>query len=333
MLSHPLTIGKLRGLQELTNAQGVFTMLAIDHRGSLRKALDPNLPAQVSPETLIDFKLLMTRILAPLASAVLLDPVYGAAQAVGAGVLPGQIGLIVSLEASGYEGEATARRTPLIPGWSVAQIKRMGASAVKLLLYYHPEASTARDQEDLVRAVATDCRQHDIPFLLEPMSFSLDPSGAPKGSVAFARTRPRIVYDSALHLVPMGVDVLKAEFPADLQYESDAEALSHCRRLTDALRVPWVLLSAAADYALFRRQVEIACRGGAAGFLVGRAVWQEMARLRREEWEEFAAITAADRLRTLCDIANSEAQPYQPVLTVPPDWIESYAAEPALARV
>ena len=35
------------------------------------------------------------------------------------------------------------------------------------------------------------------------------------------------------------------------------------------------LLSAGADYKTFNRQVEIACKAGASGFLAGRALWQE----------------------------------------------------------
>ncbi len=321
-----LTIGKLRGLQQLVNSQGVFTMLALDHRGSLRKALNPAAPTDVPFQALVDLKVLLTRALSPYASAVLLDPIYGAAQAIGQGALPGSVGLIVSLEASGYEGEPSARRTALIPHWDVAKIRRMGASAVKLLLYYRPDVPTAREQEALVESVGESCRIHDIPFLLEPLSYAIDPA-APKGSEAFARVRPLLVHDMARHLVPLGVDVLKAELPADLQYESAEAALDHCRRLSDAIEVPWVLLSAAVDYELFRRQVEIACRGGASGFLAGRAIWQEITQLPPGEWEQFASTVAADRLRALAEIANAEARPYRPVVRVPEDWLETYGRE------
>ena len=329
MNDNELAIGKLRGVQQLTDAHGVFTMLALDHRGSLRKALNPAAPAQVPYEALVDLKLLLTRALAPLASAVLLDPIYGAAQAVGQCALPGDVGLVVSLEASGYEGAETARRTALIPGWDVGKCKRMGASAAKLLLYYHPEAATAREQEQLVARVGRACQAHDLPFLLEPMSYAVDPA-LPKSSPAFARQRPRIVEETARRLVPLGVDVLKAEFPADLQYDSPAQALDHCRRLTDAVPVPWVLLSAAVDYDLFRQQVEIACRGGASGFLAGRAIWQEITRLHREEWGEFADTVATERLRTLAAIADAEARPCRPTVAIQEGWHERYATVPAL---
>ncbi len=335
MPANSLTIGKLRGLQQIANERGIFTMLALDHRGSLRQALNPQAPAQVPYDTMVELKLLLVRVLAPHASAVLLDPVYGAAQAIASWTLPGDTGLIVSLETSGYAGAPTARRTELIPDWSVAKCKLMGASAVKLLLYYRPDSPTAPGQEELVASVAESCRVHDIPFLLEPLSYSLDPTGAPKGSPAYARRHPLIVYDTATRLVPLGVDVLKAEFPVDLRYETPDEALSHCRRLSEAIAAPWVLLSAAVDYDLFRRQVEIACKGGASGFLGGRAIWQEIAGLRREEWEEFAATVARERLEQLVAIANAEARPYRPESPVPPGWLEQYGllAMPAPAAL
>lgn len=329
MKGNQLAVGKLRGLQQLVDAHGVFTMLALDHRGSLRRALNPEAPAQVPYQALVDLKLLLVRSLAPHASAVLLDPLYGAAQAIGQGALPGTVGLVVSLEASGYEGAETVRTTALLPGWDVGKAKRMGASAVKLLLYYHPEAATAGRQEELVAHVSGACQAHDIPFLLEPMSYATDPA-VPKSSPAFARQRPHIVQETARRLVPLGVDVLKAEFPADLQYDSPEQALDHCRRLSDALAVPWVLLSAAVDYEVFRQQVEIACRGGASGFLAGRAIWQEITRLRREEWAEFAATVAAERLRTLAAIADAEARPYRPTVAIQEGWHERYATVPAL---
>ena len=331
-----MSVGKLRGLQEILNERGVFAMVALDHRGSLRRALNPAAPTQVSPETMTELKLLLTRALAPYASAVLLDPIYGAAQAIGQGVLPGRTGLIVSLEASGYEGDETARRTALIRGWDVARIKRMGASAVKMLVYYHPEAATANQQEHLVATVGGSCQAHDIPFLLEPVSYSLDPSAAPKGSLAFARQRPQIVLESARRLAALGVDVLKAEFPSDLRYDTPEEALDHCRHLSEAITAPWVLLSAAADYELFAEQVDIACRAGASGFLAGRAIWQEITRLRREEWEEFANTTCVERLTALIEIANAQARPYLPRAPIPQNWLETYEAyepEPALAAL
>ena len=120
----------------------------------------------------------IVRAIAGTASGVLLDPEFGAAQAIADGSLPGDAGLLVAVESTGLS-RAPPRRgySRVLPGWSVAQIKRMGADAVKLLLYYHPDAANADDQERLLMQVAEDCADADIPLFLEPLSFSLDEAG------------------------------------------------------------------------------------------------------------------------------------------------------------
>ena len=35
-----ISIGKIRGLQQLANEKGILAMCALDHRGSLKKMLD-----------------------------------------------------------------------------------------------------------------------------------------------------------------------------------------------------------------------------------------------------------------------------------------------------
>jgi tagatose 1,6-diphosphate aldolase len=216
-----LTVGKQRGMQQISNGRGVITVTAIDHRGSLKRMLEKAMPGRsIGFAEVVAEKLRMTRVLGPLSTAVLLDPVYGAAPAVASAALPGTVGLLVALEESGYGGGSEERITPFTKGWSVAKIKRMGASAVKVLLYYHPKASVASQQEDLVKRVADECQRHDIPFLLEPMSYPIRP-GQKKESAEFAREKPDIVLASARRLAGLGIDLLKAEFPDDPNFETD----------------------------------------------------------------------------------------------------------------
>ena len=51
-------------------------------------------------------------------------------------------------------GDPHARESRLLPGWSVQKAKSIGADAVKLLVYYHPESPHARAIEELVETVA-----------------------------------------------------------------------------------------------------------------------------------------------------------------------------------
>ena len=101
-----LSIGKIRGLQQLANERGIMAMCALDHRGSLLKMLSAGQSRDVGYQEMVDFKIDLCRVLTPHATAILLDPIYGAAQAIAAGAIPKTTGLLVSLEKSGYSGKA-----------------------------------------------------------------------------------------------------------------------------------------------------------------------------------------------------------------------------------
>jgi len=306
-----ISIGKLRGLQQLADSKGMMTMCAIDHRGALRRALNEKNPDAVSYQNMVDFKLDLCRAVAPFASAILLDPEYGAGQAMTSGALPGTKGLLVSMEKSGYSGDSTARITELLPGWSVKKARKMGASAVKLLIYFRPDLKDiAAKQLDLVARLADQCLEEDIAFLVEPVSYPIEQVGT--SSRKFADMKPGLVIETARQITALPIDVLKAEFPADIKFEQDeGKLLELCEELDQASRLPWVLLSAGVDFNSFKKQVEIACKAGASGFLAGRALWQEGAQIRsRKERMNFFQNTAAPRLQKLAGIADKYGKPW-----------------------
>lgn len=306
-----LTIGKIRGLQQIADPGGILTMCAMDHRGSMRTMIEGDDRQEVNDAEIVKRKLELCSALAQYASAVLLDPLFGAAQCISGGVLPRGTGLLVSIEASGYTGGKEYRLTELLDGWSVAKIKRMGASAVKILVYYRPDLKEmARKQLDTIGRVAEECIKYDLPFLVEPVAY-------PVGSEInhpeeFARLKPELVIRTAQDITALPIDVLKSEFPADLRYQKDeAELIKLCRQLDASTRVPWVILSAGVDFALFHKQVEIACRAGASGFLGGRAIWQEaMSMTDARERVNYLSTVGVDRLKRLVEIAQKYAVPW-----------------------
>jgi tagatose 1,6-diphosphate aldolase len=163
-------VGTIRGLRACASARGTFTVLALDQRQNLRRQMRPDAPGAVPFEAMVAFKKAVIRSLAPVSQAFLLDPEIGAAQSIADGSLPGRTGLLIAIEATGYLGEPTARVSRILHGWSVAKAKRMGASAAKLLLYYHPEARNAHDQEQLLASVVQASREQDLPLFVEPIS-------------------------------------------------------------------------------------------------------------------------------------------------------------------
>jgi tagatose 1,6-diphosphate aldolase len=316
-----LSIGKFYGLQHLTTRRGTFTCLALDHRQNLRRALNPEDPSSVSDSDLSNFKLTVTASLASESTAVLLDPEYSAAQAVATGILPSQVGLVVALEATGYTGDPNARQSRILPGWSAAKAKRMGASAVKLLVYYHPNSVNASATEDFVGQVADECKALDLLLMLEPLTYPLDTGG----TLTSAEKRTAVV-ETARKLSPLGIDILKVEFPLDGREVNQEHWLDACQELSAASIVPWILLSAAVDFETYYQQVKVACQAGASGCAVGRAVWQEAISMDADGRKSFLATTASQRLAQLKKLCDSLARPYTDFYSgiAPLDWFKSY---------
>ena len=318
-----LSIGKLRGLQQCTSEQATFTCLALDLRQNLRRALNPADPGSVSDYDLTRFKLDVTAALAHAATAVLLDPQYSAAQAVAGGVIPRGTGFVVAVESTGYGGEPTARQSQILPGWSVEKAKRMGASMIKLLVYYHPDSPTANEIETFVRQVAEECSLHDLGLMLEPLSYAL------VADEKLTSTEKRhVVSETARRLTVPGVDVLKVEFPLDSTTDPlESEWAKACGEISSLSQAPWILLSAAVDYATYLRQVKVACQAGASGIAVGRAVWQEAVSLTGQARMAFLKDIARPRLEALTKMCAELARPWTDFYTpvdVDPDWHKNY---------
>jgi tagatose 1,6-diphosphate aldolase len=312
-----ISIGKLRGLQQISSNRGTFTALALDHRQNLRKAN----PALVDDEELSRFKLDVTSALASEATAVLLDPEVSAAQAIASRAIPGNIGLVVAVESTGYTGDATARQAQIIPGWSVEKAKRMGASAIKLLVYYHPDSSTASEIEDFTCKIAEDCLKHDLALMLEPLSYSLA-----ENKKLSSDEKRYVVVETAKRLTPLGVDILKAEFPLALNDMDEAKWMNACKEISSASVAPWILLSAAVDYETFLRQVIVACNAGASGIAVGRAVWKEAVTMKSAERSKFLQTTARQRISRLTSLCHALAKPYTDFYAAdaPFNWYRNY---------
>src|SRR5574341_257049 len=281
-----LTSGKLVNLQRLTDAAGRFKMLAVDQRDSMRNAIGratARKPGDITYADLADAKAVITEVLAPYSTATLVDPVYGFPRAVK--LIPGTVGILVATEETGYERAGAggkARKSRLIDGWSVTKAKRSGANAVKLLMYYNPEAAgeVVAHQRQLVRTVGEECLREDIPFLLELVTYPIEESSA--DTAEFARKRPLHTVESAREFSKddYHIDILKLEFPGDLKYSRqfcqgvfdgkdrpavyDVEQVAaYCHEVNDAARRPWVILSGGVAIKEFLTNLELAADAGA----------------------------------------------------------------------
>jgi tagatose 1,6-diphosphate aldolase len=310
-------IGKLRALQRSTTPAGHFTVLALDHADALRRALRPNAPQSVTDAEMTAFKLDAAELLQDQASAVLLDPVHGAAQAVAANLL-GRCGLLVELEKADYQFQPLPLDFEIRPGWSVSQIKRMGGDGVKLFYYYHPEQKEHAERQNrrLAEVVAASAAE-DVPLYLEPILYSvMDPSAL-----------PRLVRQSAMDAVAVGADILKLEFPASP--EDRARWQAACESITEAVNRPWTLLSAGVDFDTYCLQVETACRAGASGYIAGRAVWGDACAIAdRDQRRAWLASEGKARLERLNMITTRTAASFRSrwaSLPVGTDWFTTYS--------
>lgn len=308
-MTAPLTPGKVRGLTATSTPEGVFTILAVDHRDSMRVVLDPDDPAGVPAARLTEVKLGLLRALAAEASAVLLDPEYSIAPAIAARAVPGSVGFLAAVEAQGYLGDPAARQNFLLEGWSVEKAKRTGASGIKLLVLYRPDADIADAQDELIRGVVADCAAADIPLFLEPLLYGEEPG-----------ERRRLVVETVRRLGALGPEVLKVQFPVDTRHEPDRAVWADaCAELHDASPVPWALLSGGDPYELFREQVQVACAAGASGFMVGRALWREAVLAAPQERAQVIDVTVRPRFRELAAIAVEHARDWAADGLLP-DW-------------
>lgn len=322
--------GKFRRLLRLSDESHRFSMLAIDQRGSLRKMIAGRSGAsadEVPDDALVMVKEVITRAIAPSATAVLTDPLHGYPSSPRA--IPPWVGLLLALEVTGYEASREDERlTSLIPGWNPWRIGIVGADAVKVLLWHRHDASqeTQRHQDEIVAQVGAACSEQGLPFVLEVVSYPQ--AGWSSSSAAYASVKPDIVIDAARRYsdARFGVDLLKLEFPANLKYVEEyqdrafaagesvyglAEIEGFCRRLDGASQVPWVILSAGVDPEEFIENVRLANAAGASGFLCGRAVWKHVIDQYPDEsamrvYAEGTARTHFSRIRE----ANQGARPW-----------------------
>jgi len=313
-----ISIGKYRALQRASNENYIFTVLAIDHQDSLRRALNPDSPTAITDKEMVDIKNQVVSSLWGDVSGVLLDPVYGAAQLIAEG-LPASVGLLAELEKADYNMQPLPLAVEIRLQWSTSKIKRMGADGIKLFYYYDPDNPELCQQQDkTIQETVAGCTQYDIPLYAEPIV-----------SNATSENRQRKVIQSAQRTDALGADILKLEFPIDIHQHPDYSAWqSACEELTDAVYAPWVLLSAGVDFEVFCQQVKIACQAGASGFIVGRAVWGDACTIadysERVKWLQSVG---CDRIQRLNDIANDYATPwttiYQPS-EITTSWYADY---------
>src|SRR5271157_843451 len=168
-ISMKLSDQKLRRMKALSNERGVIAAAAMDQRGSLQKSLAAARGVdvkEITPETMSEFKVAVSKVLTPHASAILLDPEFGLE---AAHARSKNAGLLLAYELSGYDNTQPGRLPDLLPHVSVKRLVDWGADAVKILIYYTPyeDASINDVKHAFIERIGAECETYEIPFFLE----------------------------------------------------------------------------------------------------------------------------------------------------------------------
>ena len=282
-----LTPGKLAGMKKVADGRGVIAAAAMDQRGSLQKALAKEKGSDVDDAMMQEFKALVTEVLTPHASAILLDPEWG----IGPSKKRSKnAGLLLAYEKTGYDKTGPGRLPDLLDDWSVRRLKEAGADCIKILLYYTPLDPQPINEikHAWVERIGDECRANDIPFFLEFVGYE---EGADEKGLEFAKKKPGVVTGSMAEFSKdrYGVDVLKVEVPINMKFVEGAKAFAGERAYThdeakklflDAAKAatkPFIYLSAGVSNAEFTESLALASESGVryAGVLCGRATWKD----------------------------------------------------------
>jgi tagatose 1,6-diphosphate aldolase len=286
-----LSEGKLKHMKALSDGRGVIAAAAMDQRGSLQKSIAAAKGVSqdaVTDEMMSEFKIAVTKILTPHATAILLDPEFGIP---ATKARSSNAGLLLAYEKSGYDNTQVGRLPDLLPNVSAKRIADWGGDAVKILIYYTPfdDANVNDIKHAFVERIGAECEHVQVPFFLEFIGY--DPKGGDEKGVEFAKLKPEIVKKSMEEFSKpyYHVDVLKVEVPINANYvegssvykgqkaQTMQEALDHFRACAEVAKKPFIYLSAGVSNDQFTESLRMAADAGTdfSGVLCGRATWKD----------------------------------------------------------
>ncbi|HVM24948.1 MAG TPA: hypothetical protein VM253_06080 [Candidatus Limnocylindrales bacterium] len=255
-------------LRRIARPTGAFAMVAMDQRESLRAMFAERMPGEIELERRVAFKVAVARILSPHASAMLVDAAEGLGPILESSVLDAGCGLIIAADDLVQPIGGAVDDTRLDPEVDLRDAAERGAAAAKLLVIWKPDRQ-ASVRAELVGAFLERSRQAGLPGIVEGVV--RPPAGTDEADWA---EREEALLEATAEFGAYRPDLYKAQVPLNGRGNRD-EITDRCRRMTRVLPCPWVVLSSGVSIDDFPGAVEAACRGGASGFLAGRAVWRD----------------------------------------------------------
>jgi len=245
-----------------------FLMLALDHRQSFKKILSPQGFNLLTKDEIISEKAKIIKNLFPYLSGILIDVEFG---------LPAyklidphfSKPFLLAIEESGFLEEDGERITKI--QYSVSDLKKLGASGVKLLLYFNPFLKSSKYQLEVAKKVLLDCRHFDLPLFLEIVTYQHEKT---------IERKENFIIESVKRFLAESIypSVFKLDYPG---------SEGACLQITSVLKnIPWILLTRGDSFLSFKHKLYFAVKNGASGFLAGRALWQDIINQKEEEKEK-----------------------------------------------
>lgn len=275
---------------------GGFAMVALDARESMR-GIFRDAGRSHEDEDLASFKELAVHQVAPIASAVLCDPLLGGRAIAAMRRDHPRTGLIVAVDRFDEPRYGPLAETSLDVDAMDAAVAGGGVTALKLYLFWRPDGEPHFRADDARRFVEHSHELGVLALLEGVVTASPDDPAFDDALVRAAEDFGRFA-----------PDVYKTQLPT-FGRGDDATVEREARRITDAVGVPWVVLSNGVDADRFVSAVAASCRGGASGLLAGRGVWR--AAVSTDDPEAELATGGRDRLSALVDVVDAEARPWR----------------------
>jgi sulfofructosephosphate aldolase len=273
----------VRTLDAIARPSGTFAMVAMDQRESLRTMLREH-GHDASEQRVARFKAAVARELAPYASGFLIEADHLAT------VKPHvPHGLILAVDLLDQEEGAAVEDT------SLDEDVRPSTEAVALKLLVIWRDDDRRDARvKLSQRFVELAAAHGLLSVLEP--------------VVRHESREWAIVEAARELGAVRPSLYKCQVPLEGKRDP-AEITRHAREIDAALPVPWVVLSQGVAPNDFPAAVEAACRGGASGFLAGRALWTSA--LAADDPTDLLRSRSVPRLRQLGAIVDEHGRPWR----------------------
>jgi sulfofructosephosphate aldolase len=287
------------GLARIARPTGALAMVAMDQRESLRAMFDAAGRGRPADPVLVDFKTDVARVLGPLASGFLIDRHYGYERV--RDLLPHSAGLILAADALEQADGGPVEETDLDESVLAPEFDLGGVAALKLLIIWR------RDERREARAALAECfitaaRERGLLSVLEPVV-----RATPAELEAGTWDLDEAIREAARELAPLRPSLYKAQVPLAGRGSADEQRAASAA-LGGCIPGPWVVLSQGVDPERFLPAVEAACRGGASGFLAGRALWSDV--VGADDVPALLRERSVPRLEALVEVVDREARPW-----------------------